>query len=63
MAIYTQFGVEVKIVAVDNAECPHYVTVQDATDTTWKRDRAIYELKADGGIEEIEQAIKAITTR
>ena len=53
--IYTQWGVPVKIIAVLSHTTR--VRVQDINDPDWIRERDISDLKADGGIAEINKAI------
>jgi hypothetical protein len=55
MAIYTAFGEEVKIIRFD--EYIKVATIQSVNDPKWVRERYAYELKADGGIKEIDEAI------
>lgn len=58
MSIYTTFGEEVKIIRLD--EYIKVVTIQSVNNPKWIRERFIYELKADNGINEIEQAIQSL---
>jgi hypothetical protein len=58
MAIYTTFGEEIKIIRFD--EFVKIATIQSINNPAWIRERAAHELKADGGINEIEQAISSL---
>ena len=51
--IYTRFGVKVKIIKYN--EKKEQVTIQDINDSKWVSKRHIGELRADRGIEEIEE--------
>jgi hypothetical protein len=59
--IYTRFGSEVKILSAEKVDGQIWVTVLRKE----SNDKRIYlsrELKADNGIQEIEEAIKKILT-
>jgi hypothetical protein len=59
MAIYTRYGVEVRIVGAADFDVMGLVKVQDVRQPEWVRDRHVSELRADGGIQEIVQAAEA----
>jgi hypothetical protein len=55
MAIHTQHGVKVRILRkLDNDK----VVVQDMDFPTWTRNYDVWRLRADGGLEEINAAVK-----
>ena len=59
MAIHTQQGVHVRILRkLNNGK----VVVQDIDFPTWIRDYDIWRLRADGGIQEIQAAVKDAPT-
>lgn len=58
--IYTMFGVPVRIAAISRFASPMMVDVVQIGDQSWKRQRLVSELKADGGSEEINHAIEAV---
>jgi len=58
MAIYSRFGIEVKI--VNYCQKSSMVEVQDVEDGEKYKEIHIAELKADGGIHEIQDAIHAV---
>jgi hypothetical protein len=64
MAIYTTLGEEVKVVGrrieEGNFIDVEVLTVKSVNDPSWIRERRAFELKADGGINEIDKAIQAL---
>lgn len=58
MAIFTRFGSEVEITSYNH----NTGTIEIKYPTGHFDDVAIYELKADGGVKEIEEAINATKT-
>jgi hypothetical protein len=55
MAIHTQYGVKVRIL---RKLANDKVVVQDIVFPTWVREYDIWRLRADGGLEEINAAVK-----
>ena len=58
--IYTQQGVQVRIVKAVADPVNHYLVVQAVDDSSWERERHMADLKADGGIDEIREAIRQL---
>ena len=64
MAIYTAYGETVDIInsriEQGNSCSLQIITVKSIHDPNWIRERFPWELRADGGIEEIDRAVNAV---
>lgn len=59
MAIYTRWGTKVRIIGAADFETKGLLKIQDIERPEWIRERHVSELKADGAIQEIDEAAKA----
>ncbi len=63
MRIYTQMGEPVEVIdftETTNMGREQYVTLRSRNDPSWVFQRRMYELKADGGIQEILKAVEEL---
>lgn len=60
MAIFTLYGVPVRILAVSGSTIDSLARIQGTDEPDWIRVRHLHELKADGGIEEIAAAASRV---
>lgn len=59
--IYTVHHEKVEIVSVESSIIDLRVKVRSLGTPSWEREKYVYQLNADGGLEEIREAIEKIT--